>query len=116
MIPLAALGLPCSATLAVILVAMQVHGIQPGPQLVTTNPELFWGLSASLLIGNAMLLLLNVSLIRVWVAVCWAGVYTCRLSWFDLVVAAALGVIGFFVVRRRRATIVTATNEQYPSV
>ncbi|MDN6759334.1 MAG: tripartite tricarboxylate transporter permease [Yaniella sp.] len=114
MIPLLALGLPFSATLAVMLVAMQVHGIQPGPQLVTTNPDLFWGLIASLLIGNVMLLLLNVNLIRVWVAVlrvpnwallpsvvalCWAGVYTFRLSWFDLAVAAALAVIGFFMVR-----------------
>lgn len=114
MIPLLALGLPFSATLAVMLVAMQVHGIQPGPQLVTTNPDLFWGLIASLLIGNVMLLILNINLIRVWVAVlrvpnwvllpavvavCWAGVYTFRLSWFDLVVAAALGVIGFFMIR-----------------
>lgn len=114
MIPLLALGLPFSATLAVMLVAMQVHGIQPGPQLVTTNPDLFWGLIASLLIGNVMLLLLNINLIRVWVAVlrvpnwillpavvaiCWAGVYTYRLSWFDLVVAAALAIIGFFMLR-----------------
>src|SRR5699024_5773736 len=107
MIPLLALGLPFSATLAVMLVAMQVHGIQPGPQLVTTNPDLFWGLIASLLIGNVMLLVLNVNLIRIWVAVlrvpnwallpavvalCWAGVYAFRMSWFDLVVAAALAV------------------------
>src|SRR5690625_5153267 len=114
MIPLLALGLPFSATLAVMLVAMQVHGIQPGPQLVTTNPDLFWGLIASLLIGNVMLLVLNVDLIRIWVAVlrvpnwallpavvalCWAGVYAFRMSWFDLVVAAALAVIGFFMVR-----------------
>ena len=114
MIPLLSLGLPFSATLAVMLVAMQVHGIQPGPHLVSTNPDLFWGLIASLLIGNVMLLLLNVNLIRLWVAVlrvpnwillpavvaiCWAGVYTFRLSWFDLVVAAALAVIGFFMLR-----------------
>lgn len=114
MIPLLALGLPFSATLAVMLVAMQVHGIQPGPQLVSTNPDLFWGLIASLLIGNVMLLVLNINLIRVWVAMlrvpnwvllpsvvalCWAGVYAFRMSWFDLVVAAALGVIGFFMLR-----------------
>src|SRR5699024_11038861 len=85
-----------------------------GPESVSTNPDLFWGLIASLLIGNVMLLVLNINLIRVWVAMlrvpnwvllpsvvalCWAGVYAFRMSWFDLVVAAALGVIGFFMLR-----------------
>lgn len=114
MIPLLALGLPFSATLAVMLVAMQVHGIQPGPLLVTDHPDLFWGLIASLLIGNVMLLVLNVNFIRVWVtmlrvpqwillptvvALCLAGVYSFRLSWFDLLVAGGLGVLGYIMVR-----------------
>lgn len=114
MIPVLALGLPFSATLAVMLVAMQVHGIQPGPQLVSTNPDLFWGLIASLLIGNIMLLVLNVNFIRLWVAMlrvpnwillptvvalCWAGIYAFRLSWFDLAVAAVLAILGFFMIR-----------------
>ncbi|GAB3194389.1 tripartite tricarboxylate transporter permease [Nesterenkonia suensis] len=115
MIPLLALGLPFSATLAVMLVAMQVHGIQPGPRLVTDHPDLFWGLIASLLIGNAMLLVLNVNFIRLWVsmlrvpqwillptviALCLAGIYSFRLSWFDLAVAGVLGVLGYFLVRQ----------------
>lgn len=114
LIPLLALGLPFSATLAVMLVAMQVHGIQPGPQLVTSHPDLFWGLIASLLIGNVMLLVLNVNFIRLWVAVlripnwillpsvvalCLAGTFSFRLSWFDLAVAAFLGIIGYLLIR-----------------
>ncbi|GAA1825041.1 tripartite tricarboxylate transporter permease [Nesterenkonia flava] len=114
MIPLLALGLPFSATLAVMLVAMQVHGIQPGPQLVSSHPDLFWGLIASLLIGNVMLLVLNINFIRVWVAMlrvpnwillpsvvalCWAGIYSFRLSWFDLAAAAVLAVLGFCMIR-----------------
>lgn len=114
MIPLLSLGLPFSATLAVLLVAMQVHGIQPGPGLVDSRPDLFWGLLASLIIGNLMLLLLNINMIRVWVAflrvpnwillptvitLCFAGVYSFRNSWFDLAVASGLGIIGFFFVR-----------------
>lgn len=114
LIPLLSLGLPFSATLAVMLVAMQVHGIQPGPRLVTDHPDLFWGLLASLIIGNIMLLVLNINLIRLWVSflkvpswalmpsvilLCFAGVYSFRSSWFDLVIAAILGLIGFVFVR-----------------
>jgi putative tricarboxylic transport membrane protein len=63
LMPLLALGLPTSATAAVILVAFQQYGIQPGPRLLDTQPELVWGLVAALLIGNLMLLVINLPLV-----------------------------------------------------
>src|SRR5690606_16591871 len=65
--PLLALGLPTSATAAILLAAFQNYGLQPGPFLFTSNPELVWGLIASLYIGNAMLLVLNLPLVGIWV-------------------------------------------------
>jgi putative tricarboxylic transport membrane protein len=67
LVPLLALGLPTSATAAVILVAFQTYQIQPGPTLFLTNGALIWTLIASLFIGNALLLILNLPLVRVWV-------------------------------------------------
>ena len=66
-IPTMALGIPGSVTMALILGALLIHGVQPGPLVMTTNPELFWGLIASFWIGNALLLVLNLPLIGVWV-------------------------------------------------
>jgi putative tricarboxylic transport membrane protein len=65
--PLLTLGLPTSATAAVILVAFQQYGLQPGPLLFTSNPQLVWGLIASLLIANLMLVVLNLPLVGLWV-------------------------------------------------
>ena len=67
LVPLLALGLPTSATAAVVLVAFQLYNIQPGPMLLSTEPVIVWGLIASLFIGNALLLLLNLPLIKFWV-------------------------------------------------
>src|SRR3546814_12949655 len=67
LVPLLTLGLPTSATAAILLAAFQNYGLQPGPFLFTSNPELVWGLIASLYIGNAMLLVLNLPLVGIWV-------------------------------------------------
>src|SRR4029077_2932404 len=67
-IPMLTLGIPGSASMALMLGAMTIHGIAPGPQVMTTRPDLFWGLIASMWIGNAMLLILNLPLIGIWVS------------------------------------------------
>ena len=66
-IPLLTLGIPPNAVMALMVGAMMIHGIQPGPQVMTSNPELFWGLIASMWIGNLMLVILNLPLIGMWV-------------------------------------------------
>ena len=114
LVPLLTLGIPTSATAAVILVAFQQYGIQPGPQLLTTQAALVWGLIASLFVGNVMLLLLNLPLVRVWVKILqipkpylYAGIalfallgaYTLNGSVFDVWVMAVIGLLGY-VMRR----------------
>ncbi len=114
LVPLLALGLPTSATAAVVLVAFQSFNIQPGPMLFQTNPEIVWGLIASLFIGNALLLVLNLPLIRFWVLLLkipshylYAGITTFALlgayalnnSTFDLQVALGVGVLGYLFRR-----------------
>ena len=114
LVPLLALGLPTSATAAVILVAFQTYQIQPGPLLFTTNPDLIWTLIASLFIGNALLLILNLPLVRFWVQLlkiprtylfagivsfAMLGAYALNTSTFDLSVAIAIGIVGFLFRR-----------------
>ena len=114
LVPLLALGLPTSATAAVILVAFQTYQIQPGPLLFTTNPALIWTLIASLFIGNALLLILNLPLVRFWVQLlkiprtylfagivsfAMLGAYALNTSTFDLAVAIAIGIVGFLFRR-----------------
>ncbi len=112
--PLLALGLPTSATAAILLVAFQRYGLNPGPTLFRQDPDLVWGLIASLYIGNAMLLVLNLPLAGVWVrllaiprpllyagilVLAGLGTYGMSGSVVDLVVLYALGALGF-VMRR----------------
>ncbi len=114
LVPMLALGLPTSAAAAVVLVAFQSFNIQPGPMLFQTNPEIVWGLIASLFVGNFLLLVLNLPLIRFWVLLLkipshylYAGITTFALlgayalnnSTFDLQVALVVGVIGFLFRR-----------------
>src|SRR4029079_5418741 len=66
-VPMLTLGIPGSASMALMLGAMMIHGITPGPQAMTSRPDLFWGLIASMWIGNLMLLMLNLPLIGIWV-------------------------------------------------
>ena len=112
LMPLLALGLPTTATAAVILVAFQQYGIQPGPRLLETQPELVWGLVAALLIGNFMLLIINLPLVGIWAKVLriptpylYAGIITFALlgaysingSTFDIYVLLVVGVLGYFM-------------------
>jgi putative tricarboxylic transport membrane protein len=108
--PLLALGLPTSATAAIMLAAFQQYGLQPGPMLFDTSPELVWGLIASLYIGNVMLLLLNLPMAGVWVQLLriprpWLyagilvfstlGAYTLNNNVVDLVILWTVGLLGF---------------------
>jgi TctA family transporter len=109
-IPLLTLGIPPNAVMALMVGAMTIHNIQPGPQVMTSNPALFWGLIASMWIGNIMLILLNLPLIGIWVKLlkipyrllypailvfCCIGVYTVNNSVFDVFITAGFGVIGY---------------------
>ena len=114
LVPLLALGLPTSATAAVILVAFQTYQIQPGPTLFLTNGVLIWTLIASLFIGNTLLLILNLPLVRLWVQLlriprpylfagivtfALLGAYALNASTFDVQVAIVIGILGFLFRR-----------------
>ncbi|CCH31606.1 tripartite tricarboxylate transporter permease [Actinosynnema sp. NPDC047251] len=114
LVPLLTLGLPTTATAAVIVAAFQSYGIQPGPLLFTTNSGMVWALIASLYIGNVMLLVLNLPLVKIWVKVLqiprpylYAGIllfaalgtYAVNFVVDDLVVLLVIGVVGFFMRR-----------------
>jgi putative tricarboxylic transport membrane protein len=110
LVPLLTLGLPTSATAAVLLAAFQQFGLQPGPLLFEREPRLVWGLIASLYVGNVMLLVLNLPLVKVWVklleipkaqlyagilVIATLGAYSVHRSIGDLLLLAAIGVLGF---------------------
>lgn len=112
LVPMLTLGLPTGATAAIMLSAFQGYGINPGPQLLTSQPDLVWGLIASLYIANIMLLLLNLPLVGLWARVLhipkpylFAGIlvfaiigtYGISQSFIDLVLLLAIGIIGFFM-------------------
>ena len=109
-IPLLTLGIPPNAVMALMVGAMTIHNIQPGPQVMTSNPELFWGLIASMWIGNAMLIVLNLPMIGLWIKLlsipykwlfpaivlfCAIGVYSGNNNTFEIWMVAAFGVIGY---------------------
>ncbi len=113
-IPLLTLGIPPNAVMALMVGAMTIHNIQPGPQVMTSNPELFWGLIASMWIGNAMLVILNLPLIGVWIKLltvpyrwmfpaivlfCAIGVYTTNNNTFDIWTVGLFGVIGYLFLK-----------------
>ncbi|MBE0550036.1 MAG: tripartite tricarboxylate transporter permease [Rubrivivax sp.] len=110
-IPMLTLGIPPNAVMALMVGAMTIKGIQPGPQVMTSNPDLFWGLIASMWIGNAMLIILNLPLIGIWIKLltvpyrflfpaivvfCGIGLYTLNNNNFDVFMAAGFGVVGYF--------------------
>jgi putative tricarboxylic transport membrane protein len=114
LVPLLTLGLPTTATAAIILAAFQQYGLQPGPLLFETQPQLIWGLIASMYIGNVILLVLNLPLVGLWVKLLsiprpllYAGIlifatlgaYGLRNSWFDLLLLYVIGLIGFLMRR-----------------
>ena len=111
-IPLLTLGIPGNATIAMIFVALMIHGIQPGPMLLVEHPNLFWGVIASMYIGNLMLLGLNLPLIGLWVRllrvpyhymavaiviICIIGAYSIKNSAFDIGVMIVFGVVGYLL-------------------
>ncbi|HLL39312.1 MAG TPA: tripartite tricarboxylate transporter permease, partial [Rubrobacteraceae bacterium] len=114
LIPLLTLGIPTSATAAILLAAFQIFNLQPGPLLFENSPDLVWALIASLYIGNVMLLILNLPLIKIWVKLleiskpllysgilvfATLGVYSLSNSVVDLLVMYAIGILGFFMRR-----------------
>jgi putative tricarboxylic transport membrane protein len=113
-IPLLSLGIPTSAIMALFMGALMIHGIQPGPLFISKYPELFWGFIASMYVGNAMLLVLNLPLIGMWVRVlrtpyvilfplillfCLIGVYSLNANVTEIIIMLAFGIAGFFMRR-----------------
>jgi TctA family transporter len=113
-IPLLTLGIPPNAVMALMVGAMTIHNIQPGPQVMTSNPQLFWGLIASMWIGNLMLIVLNLPMIGIWIKLlsvpyrwlfpsivlfCALGVYTTNNNTFDIWMVAIFGVIGYVFIK-----------------
>ena len=113
-IPLLTLGIPPNAVMALMVGAMTIHNIQPGPQVMTSNPPLFWGLIVSMWLGNLMLVILNLPLIGMWVKLltvpyrflypsiltfCCIGVYTVNNSTFDVFMTAGFGVLGYIFIK-----------------
>jgi len=109
-IPLLTLGIPPNAVMALMVGAMTIHNIQPGPQVMTSNPELFWGLIASMWLGNAMLIILNLPLIGMWIKLlsvpykflfpaivlfCAIGVYSTNNNTFDIWMVGIFGLVGY---------------------
>jgi putative tricarboxylic transport membrane protein len=108
-IPLLTLGIPENAVMALMVGAMTIHNIQPGPQVMTSNPGLFWGLVVSMWVGNLMLVVLNLPLIGIWIKLltvpyrvlypaillfCAIGVYSISNASFDVSQTAAFGALG----------------------
>jgi TctA family transporter len=113
-IPLLTLGIPPNAVMALMVGAMTIHNIQPGPQVMTSNPQLFWGLIASMWIGNAMLVVLNLPLIGMWIKLltvpyrwlfpaivlfCAIGVYSTNNNTFDVWMVGIFGVVGYAFIK-----------------
>jgi putative tricarboxylic transport membrane protein len=109
-IPLFTLGIPANSVMALLLGALMIHGLQPGPLLINQHPEIFWGTIMSMYLGNALLLVLNLPLIGLWVQVlkvpyrilfplilffCLIGTYSVNNSVFDVIVMLIFGIVGF---------------------
>lgn len=113
-IPMLTLGIPPNGVMALMIGAMTIHNIQPGPQVMSSNPDLFWGLIVSMWIGNAMLLLLNLPLVGIWVKLlavpyrwlfpsivlfCAIGVYSTSNNVWDVWMVGLFGVIGYLFIK-----------------
>ena len=113
-IPLLTLGIPPNVVLAIMAGAMIIHGIQPGPRVISSNPALFWGVIVSMWVGNVMLVILNLPLIGVWVKLltvpyrllypaillfCCIGLYSVNNNTFDIGLTALLGFLGYLFVK-----------------
>src|SRR5256885_1295165 len=113
-IPLLTLGIPSNVVMALMVGAMTINNIQPGPQVMTTNPALFWGLIASMWVGNLMLVVLNLPLIGIWIKLlkvpyrllypaillfCAIGVYSTNNTSFDVMQTAFFGLLGVIFMK-----------------
>ena len=113
-IPMLTLGIPGNAVMALMIGALTIHGIQPGPQVMTERPTLFWGMVASMWIGNLMLVVINLPLIGIWVQLlkvpyrllylaillfCAIGVYSVNNNAFEVVLTAMFGVLGYVCLK-----------------
>jgi putative tricarboxylic transport membrane protein len=113
-IPLLTLGIPPNAVMALMVGAMTIHGIVPGPQVMTKQPELFWGMIASMWLGNLMLVVINLPMIGLWVRLlrvpyrllapsilvfCSIGVYSINNAPADVLIAGVFGLIGYWLIK-----------------
>jgi putative tricarboxylic transport membrane protein len=113
-IPLLTLGIPPNAVMALMVGAMTIQGIVPGPQVMTKQPDLFWGMIASMWIGNALLVIINLPMIGIWVQLlrvpyrllfpcilvfCCIGLYSINNSPFDVLIASAFAVFGYWLMK-----------------
>ena len=114
LVPLLSLGIPPSLVCALLFAALMIHGIQPGPFLIPDHPDVFWGMVASMYLGNIMLLVINIPLIGLWVQVlkipsrlllpliilfCIVGVYSINSSFFDVGMMMLFGVLGYLMIK-----------------
>jgi putative tricarboxylic transport membrane protein len=113
-IPLLTLGLPSNVVMALMVGAMTIHKIQPGPEVMTKNPDLFWGLIVSMWVGNLMLVILNLPLVGLWVKLltipyrflypaimvfCAIGVFSIKGGTFEVYEAALFGIFGYVLIK-----------------
>jgi len=113
-IPMLTLGIPTNGVMALMLGAMMIHGIAPGPRVMVEKPDLFWGLIVSMWVGNLMLVILNLPLIGIWVRLltvpyrflypaivmfCCIGVYSLNNSIIDLAMATGFGIVGYLLLK-----------------
>lgn len=115
-IPMLTLGIPSNAVMALLMGALIIQNITPGPQVIHTNPDLFWGLIVSMWIGNLFLVILNLPLVGLWVqilkipyrflypaimAICAIGVYSINYNTYDIVIMAAFALLGYIFYQLR---------------
>jgi putative tricarboxylic transport membrane protein len=113
-IPMLTLGIPSNAVMAMMIGALLIQGIAPGPQVMSKQPELFWGLIASMWVGNLMLVIINLPLIGIWVALlrvpyrmlfpaillfCAIGVYSVSNATFDVLLTTGFGLFGYILLK-----------------
>jgi TctA family transporter len=113
-IPMLTLGIPSNPTMAMMIGALMIHGISPGPRVMTERPELFWGVVASMWVGNLMLVILNLPLVGMWVKLlripyrllfpaiigfCCVGAFTVNSNTFDVFVMAFFAVFGYLCLK-----------------
>jgi putative tricarboxylic transport membrane protein len=115
-IPMLTLGIPSNGTMALMMGAMMIHNIAPGPQVITQQPVLFWGPITSMFVGNVMLVLLNLPLVGIWVKLisvpyrylypailvfCVIGLYSIQNQTFEIMTAAVFGFVGYLFMRMK---------------